>query len=240
MDHAAGGVPGQQRVLRQLHARRGAVAEPFLRDEGRAQLAALGDREVAGGDAFYHDGAGVVRQALAGERGEQLVLAVAGDAGDAEDLAALQLERDVLEPHAMRLAWGEREVVDDKPRHGGLAACRCLHLPDLAADHHPRERGRGLEPGIAGLDLLAAAQDRGGVAEPLHFVELVADVEDGAAFGLEAFQHDEELVGFLRCQHGSGLVQDQELRILHQRADDLDALALSDRELPDLAPGIER
>ena len=31
-----------------------------------------------------------------------------------------------------------------------------------------------------------------------------------------------------------------ELGVLHQRADDLDALPLADRQLPDLASGIER
>ena len=93
---------------------------------------------------------------------------------------------------------------------------------------------------VAGRDLLAAAQDRRGVAEPFHLVELVADVEDRAAFGLEPVQHDEELVGLLRGQHRGRLVEDQEFRVLHQRADDLDALALADRQLPDLALGIER
>ena len=56
-----------------------------------------------------HDRAGILRQPFAGQRGEQLVLAVAGDAGDAEDFAALQLERDVLEPHAVRIVGREAE-----------------------------------------------------------------------------------------------------------------------------------
>ena len=94
--------------------------------------------------------------------------------------------------------------------------------------------------GIAGRDLLAAAQDRRRVAEPFHLFELVADVEDRAALGLEAIEHDEELIGFLRRQHRGRLVEDQELRVLHQRAHDLDALALADRQPPDLALGIER
>jgi hypothetical protein len=57
---------------------------------------------------------------------------------------------------------------------------------------------------------------------------------------LEPLEHDEEQVGFLRREHGGRLVEDQELRILHERADDLDALPLADRQLPDLALGIER
>ena len=73
---------------------RGAVPWPSRSsgNERRAKLAALGDREVAGGDAFDHDRAGILCQPFAGKRGEQFVLAVAGDAGDAEDFAALELE----------------------------------------------------------------------------------------------------------------------------------------------------
>ena len=222
---------------------RGAVPWPSRSSGTKAapSLRRCGDREVAGGDAVDDDGAGVLRQALAGERGEQLVLAVAGDAGDAEDFAALQLERDVLEPHAVRIVGLEGKVVDDEPRHGGLAACAAAFTSLISPPTIMRASEAAVSRrGIAGRDLLAAAQDGGGVAQPLHLFELVADVEDGAAFGLEAFQHDEELVGLLRRQHRGRLVQDQEFRILHQRADDLDALALADRQLPDLAPGIER
>jgi len=67
----------------------------------------------------------------------------------------------------------------------------------------------GLKLGIAGRDLLAAAQDGCGVAQPLHLFPACADVEDGAAFRLQPIQHDEELVGFLRRQHRGGLVKDQ-------------------------------
>src|SRR5438552_1189098 len=67
MDHAAGGMPGEQRILRKLHARRGAVAEPLFGNESRAELAALRDREMAGCKAFDHDCAGILRQTLAGQ-----------------------------------------------------------------------------------------------------------------------------------------------------------------------------
>ena len=89
----------------------------------------------------------ILRQPLARQRGEQFVLAVAGDAGDAEDFAALDLERDVLEPHAVRIVRLEAEIVDDQPRHRGLRGWRRPSLADLAADHHARQRGRGLRRG---------------------------------------------------------------------------------------------
>ena len=90
------------------------MAEPLFGHEGSAELASLGDREVAGSDTFDDDRTGILRQPLAGQCGKEFVLAVTGDAGDAEDLAALQLERDVLQPHAVRHIGLEAEVVDDE------------------------------------------------------------------------------------------------------------------------------
>ena len=75
-----------------------------------------------------HDRAGVLRQPLARERREEFVLAVAGDAGDAQDFATPEFERDVLQPHAVRIVRREVEVVDDEPRHGGLPVGGRLHL----------------------------------------------------------------------------------------------------------------
>src|SRR5271163_5134749 len=93
---------------------------------------------------------------------------------------------------------------------------------------------------IARRHLLAAAQDRRRVAEPFDLVEFVADVENGTTLAPKPLQNDEELIGLLRGEHGRRLVEDQELGILHERAHDLDALPLADRQLPDLALGIER
>src|SRR5437763_16761117 len=85
------------------------------------------------------------------------------------------------------------------------------------------------------VDLLAETQDRGGVAQPLHFFQLVADVEDRAALCLEAIQHDEELIGFLWRQYRGRRVEGQEFGMLHQPANGRDALAPAHRQLPDLA-----
>ena len=77
-----------------LQARHGAVAEPLLRHEGGAEPAPRGDAAPAATGAVDADRIGVARRsALAGQRVEQLVLAVAGDAGDADDLAAAHVER---------------------------------------------------------------------------------------------------------------------------------------------------
>ena len=140
----------------------------------------------------------------------------------------------------MRIVGLHRQAVDDQTRHGRCPHGLRFHFADVGADHHARQRGRGLFARIAGRDLLAAAQNRRGVAQPFHFIEFVRDVEQAAAFASQPFEHDEKLVGFLRRQHRGRLVEDQQFRILHQRAHDLDALALADRQPPHFAFGIER
>ena len=71
-------------------------------------------------------------------------------------------------------------------------------------------------------------------------VELVADVEDAAAFLGELPQRLEELVNGLRRQHRRRLVHDQQARVLQQAADDLDALALAGGQRVDGTMRVER
>ncbi len=198
------------------------------------------DREVSGREALDHDGAGVLRQPLTRQRREQLVLPIAGDAGDAQDFTAFEFERNMLKPDAMRLVGLQAEVVDHQARDRRGPPGGGLDLLDVAADHHASQGGRRFLLGVAGCDLLAAAQDGRGVADPLHLFELVADVEDGAALGFQSIQHHEELVGLLRCEHGRRFVQDEKFGVLHQRPNDFDALAFAHRELPDLTFGVQR
>ena len=87
---------------------------------------------------------------------EQFVLAVAGDAGDADDLAAAHFERYFLEPRAMRVVRLERELVNDEPRH------RRRHARTPPSPRRSRrrpscgQRRGGLLARIACRDLLAA------------------------------------------------------------------------------------
>ena len=46
-------------------------------------------------------------------------------------------------------------------------------------------------------------------------------------------ERDEERLGLLRCQDRGWLVQDEDLRVAVEGLQDLDALLLADRELPD-------
>jgi hypothetical protein len=114
------------------------------------------------------------------------------------------------------------------------------HRGDLAADHHPRQARRRLGARIAARDDAPLAEDGRGLADRAHLLELVGDVEHGAALGADRGQRREQRIGLLRGEDGGGLVQDQQLRVLHQAAHDLDPLPLAHRELPDLAARLER
>ena len=69
------------------------MAEPLLRHEGRAEQAAAGDVEAPGVLAADADRAGLGLHRLAGYGFEELALAVAGDAGDADDLPCPHVQR---------------------------------------------------------------------------------------------------------------------------------------------------
>ena len=189
--------------------------------------------------AGEHDRLGPRGERLAAHRAQKLVLPVAGDAGDAENLARPDLERDVLQRDAefARLRQAQalrRELGLAEAARGGLG-----DFLEIGADHHLGHRARGLPLRIAVGDDLAAAQDGRGVAERDDLVQLVRDVEDRAAARGELAQRLEQLLDLLRRQHRGRLVHDQEPGIEEQRAHDLDPLALADAERRDDAARIE-
>ena len=57
----------------------------------------------------------------------------------------------------MRVVRLERKLVNDEPRHRDATPGRRLHLTDLGADHHARQRRGGLLTRISCRNLLAAA-----------------------------------------------------------------------------------
>ncbi len=80
--------------------------------------------------------------ALAGQHFDQLPLAVAGNPGDADDLAAADRERHVVHRH--RAGVVERvQLVEFKPRGGHLADPWRLHRQFFRADHGAGHGVRG-------------------------------------------------------------------------------------------------
>ena len=163
------------------------------------------------------------RRADAGQRVEQLRLAVAGDPGDADDLAGAHGEADPLDPrHALvagdhevahlqhRLARPRRPLLDPQQH---LAADHQLGQLLLAGLRGPAVRHHG--PGAHDADLVGHRHD---------LAQLVGDQDDGAPLRLQVAQDAEQMVGLLRRQHARGLVQDQDARAAEQGLEDLDPL----------------
>lgn len=100
----------------------------------------------------------------------------------------------------------------------------------FAANHHPRQAGRGFVTRNRLAGHLAAAQNGGAVAQGLDFVQLVADVDNRHALAGQPAQGVEQLLHRLRGEHRGGFVQDQQLGVLQQAAHDFHPLALAHRQ----------
>ena len=176
---------------------------------------------------------------FARERRHQLLLAVARHACDADDLAVVHLERHLVERGAEGIRRRYRQVVDRKAHRAD--ACRAVHRTgQVAADHHPCERGRGLLSRVTFAGDATGAQHGRAVAQRADLVELVADVEDRHALVRERLQRCEQALDRLRRQHRCRFVHDQEARALQQAAYDLDALTLADGHRVHVPVGLER
>ena len=153
------------------------MAVALLRHEGTAQRAAARPAPCRPtGLAVDADHLRARRRRLAGERRHQLVLAVAGDAGDAEDLARAHREGDVLERRCRTAGVPQhRQALDDQPRLAARRLAAPRGGPQLGADHQLGHALRGLLARVAGGDHAPAAQDRRAVAERLDLLQLVAE-----------------------------------------------------------------
>ena len=172
-------------------------------------------------------------------RSPDSALAVAADAGDADDLAAPHVEIDARERRAERIVRRQVEAAYAQQRCAG-ARLAVTRFRQVAADHHPRERRRGLLARIAIAGDAAVTKDRRAIAQRADLVELVADVEDAQAFRDDVAQRGEQSLDRLRRQHRRRLVHDEELRLLQQAAHDFHTLALANRHRVHVARRVER
>ena len=80
---------------------------------------------------------------------------------------------------------------------------------------------------------LPAPKNGDAIGDLEHLVQLVADKDDRHAFALEVLEDGEQLGRFLRRQHCSRLVEDEDVRAAVERLQDLDPLLLTDRDVLD-------
>ena len=138
----------------------------------------------------------------------QLVLAVAGDAGNTEYLACSNLECRV----GHRLA---PVIGDAQPFHLEHRAARVRLTPidgqlHRSPDHEFGEFRLRCLARLALADNAPASDDGNTVGDGKDFVQLVADEDDRPPIIGEPAQQGEDLLGFLRSKNGGRLVQDQD------------------------------
>ena len=186
------------------------------------------------GGVVHQDRAGFERT-LAAEDFDQILLAVAGDAGDADDF--MRVDRDRIDRQALAAAIlggaqaGHRQA--DFVGRGALAF-RVFRRVRFA-DHHRRQVGRAQILHRAGAGHAAAAQHRDLIDEGGDFLQFVGDDHDGQRAGVgEVADQTEHLGGFLGGQDGGRFVQHQEFSLQIKLFDDLGFLPFAGGEVADL------
>ena len=174
------------------------------------------------------------------DRLDELVLAVAGDAGDPEDLARPDLEVDAADGLAAAVvrdlagpATFSADVARVATRRGRRRAGRSRPTISSARSSSSvsRRDPRADDP--------AAPDDRDPVGDLEDLVELVADEDDAVALLGEPAEDGEDLLGLLRRQHGGRLVEDEDPGVAIERLEDLDPLLPADGQLADLDVGVD-
>ena len=123
-----------------------------------------------------------------------------------------------------------REVADAQ-RHAARFRRRLVDAQQhLAADHQARQLRRARVFRLDAADDLAVAHHRHVVGDREHLRQLVRDDDDRLSLLAHAAKDGEELLDFLRRQHGGRLVENQQLRVPVERLQQLDALLLADRQ----------
>ena len=129
------GMAGQDDIFRQREARDRAMAQALFRHEGGAAPAPLGDAEMAASRAVDLHRLGIAAATLAGDGVEQFRLAVAGDAGDADHLAAAHIQADIVERHGEGTVGRLVQAIEPQPGQAAQLVGAGLHRVDVAADH---------------------------------------------------------------------------------------------------------
>src|SRR4029453_16323924 len=158
----------------------------------------------------------------------QLRTTAAHQAGQAEDLALVQLERDVADPPTGVESLSLQQHFPGAPR-------RTLLVLELALDLLPDDALHDL---LAG-DLLerlgeqppAVAQDGDPVGDPVHLLHPVRDVDDRYAPRLEALDQFEQRLGLVLGEARGGLVHDEDPGVLRERLGDLRQLPVRGAEV---------
>ena len=181
------------------------------------------------------------RAAVEGLRARQHIgqrgLAIARHAGNTDDLSAACRKVDLIEQQTAIALPNLRfpEFANRRGVTGGVSAGvggrGAADLVDLPAHH---QLGQMRRAGLGACYLgnqFAATQHRNAIGNPHHFVQFVADEDDGQPLADQLLQGVEQTFALLGGEHGSGFVQNQNAGAAIKRLQDFNALALANRQV---------
>ena len=220
----------QHQILRNGHVADQSLRVSVLRDVGHV----IGDKGIGVKDRHLlvlQIDTAALRRDHAGDQLRQLRLAVAVHTGDAHDLAPVDLQGHIVDAAVLVLLV---IVHMGQLRHhlcAGGVLLLVLGLAQLLADHHV---GQLLPVGVGTVHRahhLTQPQHSDAVGDVQHLAHLVADEDDALALA-DQLAHDGEQALHLNVgQRGGRLVQNQQLRPVIQRLEDLGALLLAHGDL---------
>ena len=212
---------GNHRVVAHGHDGEDAGGAALLSDHGKAVLDGLLGAAVFNGLAVHPQFSALARGA-AEDVFQQLRAPGAIQAGNAQDLALLKLERHVLEPGVHG-----REILDLEHHVGSnLIILGREAVGQLAAHHEADDLVHGELLGGTGGDPLAVAHDGDLVGDAQDLLHLVGDVHNAAAAVAQHVDNLEKMLDLLLGQRGGGLVKDDDLGVEGNRLGDFHHLAL--------------
>lgn len=205
---------GQHDVLADREAGHDAFGLAVLGQQADARPDGAGGGEAAQGASADAQFAGVQREG-AGQGLRGLTAAGAEESAEAEHLARVQRQGDVVELMITGEAGrGEYGGAGGVVAFGGeVGEARAAHLGHVAAQHH-RDELHAVEVGeVTGVDVPTVAEHGDPVADPVELVHAMADVEHGDAACAQVLDDPEEGLDLAGLQRGGGLVHDDDLGV---------------------------
>ena len=177
-----------------------------------------------------------------GEDVEQLVLALALERDDAEHLARVEVERDVVELRAVARARGPPGGASRPGRRAPAAAAAAARagtsLDDLA-EHQLDDPLLGALGHVHDADRLALAQHGRPVADGGDLDHPVGDEDDGAVAAALAADDLEDALGEVRGQGRGHLVEHEDVGLDREGAGEVDDPERGERHAPRQARQVE-
>ena len=167
------------------------------------------------------------------DRARHLRAPRADEARERDDLARLDLERDVREDALAR------EAVDLEHGRADLGDLLGEERVQVAPDHRVDQPLLRRLRDRLGRDVAPVAHHRDALAEREDLVEPVRDEEHRRALRAQRLDDAEEAVDLRLRERGGGLVHDDHARLGRERLGDLDDLLVGDREPARDAVGVE-